>query len=208
MIKTILILSSVIALILSGFLLSNPAHFMYQLVVREKPIHADAIVILLGGAANERVELAVNLYEQHYATQIVLCDGYMISGLKAWWYNKSGLIPLGKSFRYQLRNRGVPEAAINLAYCPGIHDTASEVLALNSYLKNKGLNQVLISTSASHSRRASIVWKRVAPSIPATMIAARDPGLQRWWTTRRGRTTLIYEYLALAKELFRHHSGY
>lgn len=203
--KRVAIVTLLLTCLLIGLALLNLERLMYQLVVRERPIAADAIVILLGGAANERVDQAASLYEQHFAPRIVLCDGYQISGFKSWWYGKSGWIPLGKTFRYHLKMRGIPESAISLAHCPDIHDTASEVQALTEHLNANHIQSVLLSTSASHSRRASIVWKRITPSIPATMVAARDPGLYRWWTTRRGRTTVIYEYLALTKELIRQH---
>lgn len=179
-----------------------------RLVVREHPLPSDAIIVLLGGAAFERVELAHSFYQQKFAPRIIFCNGFEVSGWKSWWYRKRGWVPFGKSFRRYLRSRKVSDSAIEMLECPGIHDTASEMRAIASRISNRGYRRVLLVTSASHSRRANLVWKRTVPSIAGIMIGARDAGMQWWWSTRRGRTTVLYEYLALAKELIRQHTDF
>ncbi len=173
------------------------------LVVREKPVPSDAIVVLLGGVSLERIELAHNLYRQGMAPKIIFCDGFEVRGWKRWWYHKEGWIPYGKNFRMFLHRNGVSDEAIDMTSCPGIEDTSGEIGVLSKHLAAQRANKVLIVTSASHSRRASLIWKRRARSMTGIMIAARDPGLAWWWSTRRGRTTIAYEYLALAKEILR-----
>ena len=174
-----------------------------MLVVREKPVPSDAIIVMLGGAAQERIELAVNLFRQGMAPKIIFCDGYEIGGWKSWWYHKRGWIPFGKNYRLFLHRAGIPDNAIEMAHCPGIEDTADEMTVLSQLLRMQRRQRVLVVTSASHSRRASLIWKRVAPQLTGIMVAARDPGLAWWWSTRHGRTTISYEYLALAKEVLR-----
>ena len=206
--NTITLILLALGLLMSSIVFAPgiPQRLVRLLIVREKVVSSDAIVILLGGVAMERAELARTLYRQGAAPRIIFCNGFEISGFKAWWYRRNGWLPFGKSFRHYLHAQGVPDAAIEMISCPHIHDTASEVTELTNYLQQKSLKQVLLVTSASHSRRARMVWRRLSPKIRGIMIGARDSGLQWWWSSRRGRTTVVYEYLALLKELLRHYT--
>jgi uncharacterized SAM-binding protein YcdF (DUF218 family) len=170
------------------------------LIVRDDPKDADAIVVLLGGDRNERIENAATLFEKKSASRIIFCDGFLVSGWKEWWYRNRGWINTKDEMVSLLTSRGVPNNAITVVSCGLIHDTASEVSALSQRLDREGVRSIVLTTSDIHSRRAKWIWQHRAAhqhvySTPSTTLLFTEKK-----SYRRIVRALAYEYFALVKE--------
>lgn len=174
------------------------------LVVRDEPVPSDAIIVLLGESGHERTNEAFTLYKQGIAPIMVFPESF----------RRAPVVPLrdparypredgGKDYQRRLIKHGVPSSAIRIFKHDGVHDTSSELEADAVYLRALGVHSVTLVSSASHSRRVSIIWHRVAPDIPGRTIGASNAAFERWWRSPRGRRMVAYEYGALMKEAFR-----
>ena len=187
-------------------ILQYPAHI---LVVRQDLTPSQAIVVLLGGKRIDRTGLAANLYQRKIASRIILCSGYLKRPLSLETLSSSPSDTLvwkavGNDYKNHLLRFGVPAEAVTIIECPDIVDTASELSRIAQWLKEKHIRPVVLVTSASHSRRVSVVWSRVGKGIPATVRVAKDPVLDKWWHSKRSARVVLYEYGALIKEYSKH----
>jgi uncharacterized SAM-binding protein YcdF (DUF218 family) len=196
----VLVSSSAVALLPNIFL--EPIGSF--LVVREEPRTADAIVVLLGESRHERTELARTLYNRGLAPILVFPETYRRAPL-GWWgdVEQFPLEDAGSDYRKWLEANGVPSSAIRTFLNDDIHDTSTELKADAEYLRQQKVRSVILVSSASHSRRVSIIWNRVAPDIPSRTIGSPDSQFEQWWLSKRHRRLVLYEYGALVKELLR-----
>lgn len=171
------------------------------LVVDEEPRAADAIVILLNPGAPARTITAAQLYREGFASRIVFASGEdLVSQLDTAppgfkWNRSSDANLIG------LASISVPREDIVIIEAPEAFDTAHELEAVADYARQEKWRSVLLVTSASHTRRSRMIWRRLAPHIDAITVAAPQRGFDRWWSNGRGRKAVFYEYGALTKEL-------
>jgi len=171
-----------------------------QLVVRgiEKPV--DAIVVFSGdGEANyinssyqKRAQDALRLYRSGYSKRIVLSSG------------KGQTLPETEVIRSLLLTQGVPDSAITIVGgAPS--STQENVLHTANALQSLGLRSVLFVTAPYHSRRASLVWNRLAPGIQLVVAPATDvpPKGPVWNIGIRTARVIGFEYSAIAYYWFR-----
>ncbi len=192
----------VLGLATVAVILDLPRAMARVLIVRETPVPSDAIVVLLGGERTERAELAWQLFKRNLAPRIVFCRSASLPAWKTIYVHKS-VLPWGERYRTFLNSKGVSGEAIDVLSCENAHDTDSELREVEKFARQKGWRSLTLVTSASHSRRVSIIWRRLASSVPARTIGSKDPFLGEWWRTRRGITTVAYEYFAFVKEFLR-----
>ena len=102
-----------------------------------------------------------------------------------------------------LQSLGVPREDIVVVDSPEAYDTAHELAAVGRYAVQQEWTRVLLVTSASHTRRARMIWRRVVPGITQVTVASAQPGFDHWWSSGRGRKAVLYEYGAITKELLR-----
>jgi uncharacterized SAM-binding protein YcdF (DUF218 family) len=173
-------------------------------MLRETPAKADALVVLLGDRSPERTRTAYSLFSEGVAPKIVFLSSYRE---RPWFsFRDVSSAPLsdgGVFYQRRLTSLGVPVDAISKVEYDLAYDTSSELKAVAEYLRAAGHHSVVLVTSASHARRVSIIWQRVASDIAERVVTAPDSGLERWWTSTRCRNLIAYEYGALVKELFR-----
>lgn len=173
------------------------------LVVDDEPQHADAIVILLNPGTPARTIKAAELYAAGFAPKLVMASGEDLR-------NQLDTVPSG--FRWPqssdanlmgLQSLGVPREDIVVVDSPEAYDTAHELAAVGRYAAQQEWTRVLLVTSASHTRRARMIWRRVVPGITQVTVASAQPGFDHWWSSGRGRKAVLYEYGAITKELLR-----
>jgi len=165
-----------------------------QLVVRQIDKPQDAIVVFSGdgevGYVNNsyqnRTLDALRLYQAGYADQIVLSSG------------KGRAISEVEVIRSILLNKGVPASAILIVdRVPS--NTKENVLFTANVLKSLGISRVLFVTAPYHSRRATMVWNRLAPEIELVVAQYSDePSVGPVWGSNLKTVQIIaFEYFAI-----------
>jgi hypothetical protein len=176
------------------------AYFSLPLVghwlVREDPIRsADAIAVLAGNFPQRAVE-AAQLYESGYAPQI-----WLTRPMRHTAYAEDGRIVNTEDDHdiAVLRSFGVPETAIHILDAP-IVNTADELNAIESGLKESGINSVIIVTNKAHTRRVYSLWEKYHAKNGEVLIHAvsSDPfPPSRWWLSAASRTQAMHEVLGM-----------
>ena len=169
------------------------------LVEDNKPEKADAIVVLAGGEA-ERIFKAAELYRQSYAPVLVFIEGHAneVTLKQApagfnWPQN-------GALYRDAFKSLGVPVSALLILPSPGAYDTAHELSVVAAYAKTQSWKSLILVTSADHSRRSDIIWRRVSNNMKHYTVSAPVPGFDSWWKQGSTRRIVAYEYGAMVKE--------
>lgn len=130
------------------------------LVVSERPVKADAIVVLGGGVGEsgkagqgyeERVEYAVELYKNGYAGHIIFSSGY-VHIFKETLVMKALAVSLG-----------VPESAIMLE--SKASSTYDSVLSVKEILSKEHWDSIILLTSPYHMLRVSKVFDKFGGNI-------------------------------------------
>jgi uncharacterized SAM-binding protein YcdF (DUF218 family) len=138
--------------------------------------------------------------------------GYQQRAIDAARYYKAGYAPLlilssgiQQTFaevaiiRALLLSQGVPSSAMYIV--PKYPTSTREnVEIVNDVLKERGARSVLFITAPYHSRRASMIWKKVAPEVTVTTVPVVDtPSATPSWDASLDEIKAIsYEYLAIA----------
>jgi uncharacterized SAM-binding protein YcdF (DUF218 family) len=177
------------------------AYFSLPLVgnwlVREDPIHqADAIAVLSGNFPERAIE-AAQLYRDGYAHEIWLTHPNKESafdGFGSFQFSSED----ARNFRV-LRSFGVPKRAIRILDTP-IVNTADELNAIDSGLKELGDSSVIVVTSKAHTRRVFSLWDKYHFGDGELLIHAVSDDTfspSRWWRDRSSRTQAIHELLGM-----------
>jgi uncharacterized SAM-binding protein YcdF (DUF218 family) len=66
------------------------------------------------------------------------------------------------------------------------------------------MKSVLVVSCDTHMRRASRFWRKAAPDLDITFVAAPSPNfdLKRWWVTREGRKAVMLEWQKMVTSFF------
>lgn len=173
------------------------------LYVSDAPEKADAIIVLLGGDAPDRVLMAEELYHRGWAPKVMFGSGFVDQEIfskapKTLYWETAG-VDLKKS----LNSLNIPEQDLLMVDSSSGFDTSGELTLISQEAEKMGFRRVILVTSATHSRRVSLIWSRVSPNIFAITIGAPDPRLENWWKYGKVIRSLGYEYAALVKEFIR-----
>jgi uncharacterized SAM-binding protein YcdF (DUF218 family) len=189
-----------IALGVAGMLLLGAAVFLLSigrwLVVEDPLENAQAIVVLSGRMPLRAIE-AAKLYREGYAPKVWLTHSTEPGAtLKA----------MGISFVSEdaynvqiLMHEGVPADAIRVLQ-PPIINTADEIAAVSAALEEEKGTHVIIVTSKVHTRRARILWHRLAAGHGQAIVRAAsddpfEPG--HWWRTTSDALDVVREFLGI-----------
>ena len=124
------------------------------------PAPADAIVVFAGGVGEsgqagggyqERVKQAIDLYKAGYARYLILSSGYVYSFREA------------EVMRALAVDNGVPASVIVLEQRAA--STYQNVTLVDDILRDHHWWSILLVSSPYHMRRATMVWKKVAPDV-------------------------------------------
>ncbi len=172
------------------------------LIKSDEPLHADAIVILVG-SVSDRVLQATDLYKNKMANIVLVVQ-----------VNVDAYQELAeKGFHIKSTSELIHDAAITLGIPPdsifilegNTSSTLAEALIIREYLfKNQNIDTILLVTSAQHTRRASMifnyVFKKARLEVKVLTIPSSYSGFQpeRWWKNIDYVQSVVLEYLKIA----------
>jgi uncharacterized SAM-binding protein YcdF (DUF218 family) len=166
------------------------------LVVEDQLGNARAIAVLSGRMPVRALE-AAKLYRQGYASEVWLTH----SAEPGESLKEMGIPYEGEEF-YSARvliHEGVPAAAIHVLQ-PPIVNTADEVKVISAALSREKDRSVILVTSKPHTRRARLLWRKLAPNQCRAIVRAVsddpfDPA--RWWRSSGDALDVVREVLGL-----------
>jgi uncharacterized SAM-binding protein YcdF (DUF218 family) len=166
-------------------------------LVREDPIRpADAIAVLSGSFPQRALE-AAELYRDGYAPKIWLTlPAKQASGGHTWPLQYSS--ELANNFQL-LRFLGVPKDAIHVLGTP-IVNTADELNAIDTGIKETGDSSVIIVTNKAHTRRVHSLWDKYHFGDGDVLVHGVSDDTfspSRWWKNRYSREQAIHEFLGM-----------
>ncbi|MBL8046524.1 MAG: YdcF family protein [Anaerolineales bacterium] len=160
------------------------------LVRLDKLVKADAIVMIGGDHKPERVQRVVELYQQGYASTVIISAGTVVS---------EGHEQLAEAevMRRQALVFGLPESAI-------IIENQSRSTFQNAYftkaiLQERGYNSIILVTSLFHSRRAGQIFREVFGATPIISIQPAEACELCWWFQPDQVGVVFYEYYNWAR---------
>ncbi len=180
-----------------GLLMPHVGKFLNN---SQQSTHADAIVVLLGASTPDRVLDAYTLFKNGGAPKIVFGSGFEDQELSS--NQPQGFLWPKPSTHYILgfESLGVPEENIEIVDTSWAYDTSSELEAIGKYGRSQGWKEVNLVTSITHTKRVSLIWKRLNPDIVGVTVASDAPGYDKWWKHGKWKRRVGYEYAALVKE--------
>jgi uncharacterized SAM-binding protein YcdF (DUF218 family) len=169
------------------------------LVADDPPKQSDAVVVLNTGLEYySRLIQAADLYKAGFVKKVVIDGNRKNDVLRKLekkgfqvccpWYEESVRI---------LELLGVPREKIVTISAEDAYDTVSEAKAVGEVLIRKGLRNVIIASSKSHTRRARYIWKSLFKDRLSIRIAAAqsDPySPEGWWKEGRQIRWVLSEY--------------
>ena len=166
-------------------------------LVVEDPLAKAQAIAVLSGRMPVRAREAAKLYRQGYASEVWLTHaaepGESLQAM--------GIAYEGEEV-YSARvllHLGVPAAAIHVLK-PPIANTADEVRVISAALVEAKGRSVILVTSKSHTRRARLLWRKLAPRNCRGIVRAAgedpfDPG--HWWRSSGDALDVVREVLGL-----------
>ena len=187
-----LMLVGIVIAFLAPFWLPIPGKF---LAVNDSLEPADVIVVL-SGAVVWRVPKGVALYKEGYGRKILATGGYA---------NDQFLHLIGERMTEAemvgrwIEKMGVPASAI--VALRGGTSTWEEAEYVRRYVRDEHVQELILVTSHSHSRRARWVFRKVLQREGVkVMVVEADNGAYTatdWWRTESGLVSVFSEYVKL-----------
>lgn len=173
--------------------------FGHLLIVDDKPIHSDVVVVLSTGIDYyPRLIEAADLYRKGYTKKIAINGNQstdILEDLKkkgyeeccAWYENSFRILSL----------LNVPRDKIIAVSAKDAYDTITEANIVGRELLNQHTKSIIITTSKFHTRRAKFIWKtEFGKQFTITAISAKtdpyDPN--GWWKHGRQIRWVLAEF--------------
>ncbi len=179
-----------------GFILLYPFALQKMadlLMVQDQLARSDLIIVLGGDTNGERVREGVKLFKQGYAERLLMSGGPVTYKLTNAQVMKQQAVALG-----------VPPAAIVVQ--DQSKSTREDALFCRPIAIKLSAKNVILVTSPFHTRRASMVFKKVfSPDRIKVRIdgaAESDSNPIYWWKRHEDTADVIWEYCALVMYLF------
>ena len=156
------------------------------LVLNEKLSKAEMLIVLSGDDEGERLRHAFHLYQKGYAPKI------LIAGSTSLW--EETRIDLMEKYLIQL---GMPSNDVLTEKKSG--STVENASFTRRLLEEKGIHSAIVVTSPTHTRRASMIFKKTFPS-EMKIIVSSDPKTfqpEGWWRDPRRRRPVLREYFQI-----------
>ncbi|MCF8381821.1 MAG: YdcF family protein [Bacteroidales bacterium] len=171
------------------------------LVKKDKPMHSDAIVILMGSIA-DRVLEASDLYKIGLANKLIIVEAGMGADIML-ELRGVHLISNTAQTRDALVVLGVPSDSI-IILPGGATSTQMESEIIKDYLLNEsGIDTLLLVSSAYHTRRASIIFMSAFRNANESIEILSSPSTytnfkaENWWRSKDGILVVMMEYLKM-----------
>jgi uncharacterized SAM-binding protein YcdF (DUF218 family) len=172
-----------------------------RFLITEAPLEKADVIVVLGGSANyqERAREAARLLLDGRSQRILITNDNM----RGPWSQAEQRNPFfNERTREEITSAGVPAEKVELLTQP-VSSTYEEAQLVRQYASDRGLQSVLIVTSAYHSRRALWTFSRVFRDTPVRVGLIRvNPGDETpppatWWLTARGWRWVPTEYVKM-----------
>ena len=171
------------------------------LIVKDKPVKADALIILMGNIPDRTLE-AFDLYKQGYARKIiiVMANRYGID-----YFRKKGIPLDGQTTITKKALEGLGVSSDDIIILPGdAKSTQEEAEALKKYVAlHKQVDTVLLVSSSYHTRRAKLIFnnemKRSGEKVTIVSCPSKYTGFndKQWWKDRESSKIVFFEYLKI-----------
>ena len=173
------------------------------LILDEKPVRSDAIVVLCSGVEYyPRLIEAADIYQKGFSRKIVINGNRKTNALRkleakgfkkccAWYKNSVRILSLLKVPKKKIMHISVEDA----------YDTITESKAVGNEIVRQGYKSIILTTSKFHSKRAHYIWakmyegKLAVYSVPAKTDPFDPNG---WWKEGRQIRWVLSEYGAWA----------
>ncbi|MCL5035892.1 MAG: YdcF family protein [Chloroflexi bacterium] len=194
----IILILIILAVILIFFIFRKPIlNGAASFLVLREPLEKSGCIVVLAGERGERVVEGVRLFKEGWAPKMLMSGGLGEAG-----------IPLSSLMKQQAVKLGVP---------PGVifeedrsQDTGEDAIFSLEIMKGHGIKDFILVTSPYHSRRASIIFKKLAKESGMDVISfpVRDSWfkIEDCWHHKRGIKAVYSEYSKLIWYLFFPHS--
>lgn len=165
-------------------------------LVVDVPIAEPDAILVLGSHERERLPKAVELARRWPQATVLLTEPVVATP-----YNCQDCA----NRRRTLEQAGVAGARITVLD-QKVRNTHDEVVAAAAWARVHGRRGMLIVTSPYHTRRAALLARAVMPAVTVGVSpAAVEGGLAwPWWSRRYDRRYVIYEWAALAANVWRY----
>jgi len=183
---------TVLGFIFLLILISNHEFFLEKLgdflVIDQKPVSSDIIIILSGNDQDERVMYGVTLFKEGYANKLLMTGG------------RGGL--LRKSCPEIMRDQAIAlgvskEAILVEEKSATTFENAKYTLQI---LKAEGYKSAIIVTSAFHTRRSKNFFEPFFSKENVNFVICAVPntlGLGKWWRDDLKAQDIFTEYIKL-----------
>lgn len=174
-------------------------YFGEFIVLDQKPVDADAVVVLYTGVDYyPRLIEASRLYREGFVKAVVIDGNRKTDVLRQ--IEKKGFRPSchwASDYIQILKLYGVPESAIVTVSAEDAFDTISEAAAVGKALIDQKIRKIIVATSKFHTRRANHIWQAAFQGkLAVTTVAARSDPYQPsgWWKEGRQIRWVMAEY--------------
>jgi len=184
------------------FLYSNGCRRVgHWLVRRDLPLHADAIVVLMGSFP-ERVLQAVDLYHEGKAGHLLIVyesmGPYQVLKLRG-----ADIIRTTEQVRDAAIDLGVPADRITML--PGeARSTLDEAVAVREYIRGShDIDTLLLVSSPTHMRRAYMIFRKVLRSSEKPVFVGTCPSSyssfspDKWWRQKEDVQSVVSEMVKI-----------
>ena len=195
-IAAVISLLAVLIYFFSGSILCKFGKF---LVLDEKPVHSDAVVVLFTGVEYyPRLIEAAELFREGFGRKVVINGNRKTDVLRD--LEEKGFkrcCPWCEDPIRILSMLGVPRDKILCISAEDAYDTVSEAKTVGKELIRKGFTRIIVTTSKFHTRRARFIWtKMFGDKLSICSVSAKtdpyDP--QGWWKEGRQIRWVLAEY--------------
>lgn len=151
---------------------------------------ADAIVVIGGDHKPERVQRAVELYQQGYAPVVIISAGTVVS-------EGNEQLAEAEVMRRQSLAFGLPESVIILE--DQSQSTFQNAYYTSALCQERGCKSILLVTSLFHSRRAGQIFQEVYDSAITVHVQPAEGCGVCWWFQPDQIGVVFYEYYNWAR---------
>jgi len=162
----------------------------YNLVYRSKLVPSDAIVVLAGSPAGNRMEEAVRLFKKGMG-KVIVFGGYPLY---------PGINSHDAMKKYAIR-LGVPKEKIITGKLTGEISTWGEALFNLKQLELLKAKNFILVTSSFHTQRSHRIYEVAMKKLGMKLIfgvqPAHDPRvpIPGWWKIHSGKREILFEYI-------------
>jgi len=172
------------------------------LVKKDKPLHADAMVVLMGSIP-DRVLQAADIYNEGLTQKVIMVEAGQSGNERELKERGAKVSNRTRQSRKIEISLGIP--ADSIVILPGgATSTQMEAIIVREYIKQEpGLDTLLLVTSSYHTRRASMIFRSAfsKAGIPVHIIFIPSKysnfNGDNWWKSKDAIEIIFMEYIKI-----------